>query len=147
MENTLLEIEFIDSDSRGTALKMNDGKIITIGKNAENFYHKLIDLPISYKCQLLNVELNDLASFIKESQISYNSQLISLFGKKWVWKLDSEVYDFSDKETNEDFFNLFLDKKQIVSKLKRNTFHTDQIFRMLDFFKNNEEIKEKELED
>lgn len=146
MENQLLEIEFIDPNSRGTVIKMFDGKNIIIGKNVEDFYKKLIDLPISYKCQLLHLDINQLSSFIKESQNYYNEKVLLNFKKIWIWRIDGEIYNFSDKEINNELFGLFLNKNQIVSKLKRNTFKTDEVFNLINFFENNEDIREQEDE-
>lgn len=143
MKNEILETTYIDSDSRGIVKTMFDGKKITIGKNVEDFFIKLTALPTSYKCQLMNLDINELSDFIKESQNFYNQKLISFFQIKWVWRTDGEIYDFSDKDINNEFFSLFLNKKQIISKLKRNTFNTDEIFQMINFFENNEEIREK----
>lgn len=146
MENEILETTYIDSDSRGIVTTMFDGKKITIGKNVEDFYEKIIALPTSYKCQLMNLDINELSKFIKESQNYYNEKLISLFKKKWIWRIDGETYDFSNKEVSNDFFGLFLDKKQIISKLKRNTFDTVEISLMINFFENNEEVREPDEE-
>ena len=147
MENEILQTEYIDTDSKGIVRTMFDGKKITIGKNVEDFYKRLIDLPTSYKCQLMNLDINELSKFIKESQNYYNEKLISIFKKKWIWRADGEIYDFSDRETNNEFFGLFLDRKQIISKLKRNTFNTHEIFEMINFFGNNEEVREQDEEE
>jgi hypothetical protein len=142
MKNEVLETEYIDTNSKGIVRVMFDGKKITIGKNVEDFYEKLINLPTSYKCQLMNLDINELSKYIKESQNYYNEKLISLFKKKWIWRIDGEIYNFSDREINKEFFDLLLDKKQIISKLNRNTFSTNEIFDMLNFFENNEDIIE-----
>lgn len=144
MENEILETTYIDANSRGIVRTMFDGNKITIGKNVEDFYEKLIGLPVSYKCQLMNLNINELSDFIKESQNYYNEKLISILKKKWIWRIDGEIYNFSDKEINEELLGLFLDKNQIISKLKRNTFNTDKIFQMINFFENNEDIREQE---
>lgn len=111
MENEILETEYIDTNSKGIVRTMFDGKKITIDKNVEDFYEKLIDLPTSYKCQLMNLDINELSKFIKESQNYYNEKLILIFKKKWIWRTDGEIYDFSDRETNNEIFGSFLDKK------------------------------------
>ena len=49
MENEILQTEYIDTDSKGIVRTMFDGKKITIGKNVEDFYKRLIDLPTSDK--------------------------------------------------------------------------------------------------
>lgn len=146
MEDKILETDYIDANSRGIVRTMFDGNKITIGKNVEDFYMKLIDLPISYKCQLMNFNLNELSEFIKESQTYYNEKLISIFKKKWIWRIDGEIYDFKDKEINDQFFGFNLDKNQIISKLKRNTFNTNDLFIMIDFFEDNEDIREQDEE-
>ena len=146
MEDKILETDYIDANSRGIVRTMFDGNKITIGKNVEDFYMKLIDLPICYKCQLMNFNLNELSEFIKESQTYYNEKLISIFKKKWIWRIDGEIYDFKDKEINDQFFGFNLDKNQIISKLKRNTFNTNDLFIMIDFFEDNEDIREQDEE-
>lgn len=142
MSDIILEVEYIDSESGGWVKTMFDGQKIIIGKNVQDFYEKLRDLPASYKCQLLNLEINDLESFIEERQKYYNQNLISEFKKTWIWRIDGEVYNFSDKEINQDLFGVFLNKKQIFGKLKRNSFDSKQIFKLIDFFKDNEDIIE-----
>lgn len=142
MENQILESTSANPNSTGTVRTMLDGKKITIGKNVESFYEKLLNLPVSYRCQLLNLEAKELKAFIKEREKHYNDQLISLFKIKWLWRLDSEKYDFLDKEINEQFFGFYLTKNQILSKLKRKTFELEDVIRMIDFFNDNEEIKE-----
>ena len=47
---------------------------------------------------------------------------------------------------NNDFFGISLDKKQIIGKLKRNTFDTSQVFKMLEFLNDNEDLKEDQLD-
>ena len=142
MENQILESTSANPNSTGTVRTMLDGKKITIGQNVESFYEKLLNLPVSYRCQLLNLEAKELKAFIKEREKHYNDQLISLFKIKWLWRLDSEKYDFLDKEINEQFFGFYLTKNQILSKLKRKTFELEDVIRMIDFFNDNEEIKE-----
>lgn len=142
MENQILESTSADPNSNGTVRTMLDGKKITIGKNVESFYEKLLNLPVSYKCQLLNLDAQELKSFITERENHFNEKLISLFKKKWLWKIDSEKYDFSDKEINEQMFGFYLTKNQILSKLKRNTFDIENVIQMIDFLSYNEDLKE-----
>ncbi|WP_166919856.1 hypothetical protein [Flavobacterium poyangense] len=144
--NEILEVEFIDGEALPVVLKMFDGNTISIGKNVQDFYFKLLELPVSYRCQLLNLDINELQKFIKEHNKYYNQKLINEFNKTWLWCIDSEIYDFHDKEVNNDFFGVLLDKKQIIGKLKRNTFDALAVFRMLDFFENNDDIKEDFIE-
>ena len=145
-QDKLLEVKFIDSNEKPLILEMFDGTKITIGKNVIDFYSKLLNLPVSYRCQILKLDINELQNFIKEHTKHYNQKLILEFNKTWLWRIDSEEYDFLDKEINNDFFGVSLDKKQIIGKLKRNTFETTSVFRMLDFFENNADIKEHYLE-
>lgn len=141
-QDKLLEVEFIDSNEKPLILEMFDGTKITIGKNVIDFYSKLLNLPISYRCQLLNLDIKELQEYIKEHTKHYNKQLILEFNKTWLWRIDDEKYDFLDKELNNDFFGISLDKKQIIGKLKRNTFEVSQVMKMLDYFKDNEDLKE-----
>ncbi|MDR6844480.1 hypothetical protein [Flavobacterium granuli] len=141
-EVKILEVEHIDMDGRDVEIEMLDGNVVRIGKNVQDFYFKLLKLPVGYRCKILQLNIDELQNFIKEHTKYYNQKLISEFKKKWVWLIDSEVYDFSDKEINEEFFGVSLDKKQILGKLKRNSFDTTQVFKMLDFFKENDDIKE-----
>ena len=138
----LLEVEFIDPEAHPLIIKMFDGTKITIGKNVQDFYQKLLQLPVEHRCQLLKLDINELQKFIKVQTQYYNEKLIFELNKIWLWKLDSEVYDFSDKDVNNDFFGLSLDKKQIIGKLKRNTFEVSQVLKMLDFLENNQDLKE-----
>ena len=140
-ENKLLEVEDIGSDDKPLILEMFDGTKITIGKNVLDFYSKLLNLKVSHRCQILNLDINQLQEYIKEHTKFYNQKLISEFNKTWLWRIDSEEYDFSDKETNFLFFGISLDKKQIIGKLKRNTFETLQVLKMCEFFQDNEDLK------
>jgi len=140
----VLETEFLNPDAKMIYKTMFDGTKYKIGTNVQDFYFKLINLPISHRCQLLNLNIKDLENFIVEHRTNYNEKALSEFKKVWLWKLDSEVYDFSDTDTNNEFFGLELTKKQIVSKLKRNTLSTDEVFRILEFFKDNNDVFEKE---
>lgn len=142
MADLTLEVEYIDPDDTPIVLKMFDETKITIGKNVKDFYLKLLKLPIDYPCQILKLDINELEKFIKEHQKHYNQKLISEFNKTWLWRLDGEVYNFQDKETNEMCFGLFLNKRQIISKLKRNTFNVSEVFKMLEYFKDNDDLKE-----
>lgn len=142
MENQILQSESANPDSTGTVRTMLDGNKITIGKNVEDFYEKLLNLPVSYRCQLLNLEAKELKAFIKEREEYYNEKLISLFKMKWFWRLDSEKYDFLDKDINEQFFGFYLTKNQILNKLKRKTFELEDVIKMIEFFNNNDELKE-----
>ena len=143
----ILEVEHIDREAPPLILKMFDGTNITIGKNVQDFYFKILTLPVSYRCQILNLDINELQKFIKEHSKFYNQKLIIELNKIWLWRIDSEVYDFSDKEINNDLFGILLDKKQIIGKLKRNTFEMEGVFRMLDYLKDNDEIIESVVED
>ncbi|MBS7231710.1 hypothetical protein KHA90_11800 [Flavobacterium psychroterrae] len=141
-----LEVEYIDGEGRPVTLKMFDGTKISIGKNVQDFYFKLLELPVSHRCQILNLDINELQKFIKEHTKFYNEKLISEFNKVWLWTLTDDLCDFHDKEINNELFEVALNKKQIIGKLKRNTFDTFEVFKMLDFFKNHDEIKEHYLE-
>lgn len=141
-KNKTLEVEFIDPEAHPFIIEMMDGTKITIGKNVQDFYYKLLELPTKYKCQLLKLDINDLQKFIKQQTEYYNKKLISEFNKTWLWRLDNEVYDFSDKDTNYDFFGVLLDKKQIIGRLKRNTFEGSLVLKMLNFFECNDDLKE-----
>jgi len=145
-ENKTLEVEFIDPEAHPLIIKMFDGTKITIGKNVQDFYKKLLELPLEHRCQLLKLDINELQKFIKTQTKYYNEKLICEFNKTWLWRLDDEVYDFSDKDVNNDFFGISLDKKQIIGKLKRNTFDTSQVFKMLEFLNDNEDLKEDQLD-
>lgn len=146
-EEKILEVEFIGSNDRPLVLNMFDGTKIIIGKNVLDFYSKLLELPVSHRCQILNLDINELENFIKEHTEYYNQKLIIELNKTWLWLIDGEVYDFKNKEVNYEFFGVSLDKKQIKGKLKRNTFDTSEVFRMLNFFKDNEDIKEYYVEE
>ncbi len=141
-EDKVLEVEFIDPEGHPLVLKMFDGTKITIGKNVQDFYSKLLNLPVGHRCQLLNLDINELQKFIKEHTQHYNQKLIFEFNKTWLWRIDGEVYDFNDKEINEQFFGISLDKKQIIGKLKRNSFDPSLVLKILDFLKDNEDIIE-----
>lgn len=146
-EETTLEVEYIDPDGRPIYIELFDGRKITIGKNVQDFYLKLLTLTVSERCQILKLNINELQNFIKEHTNFYNKKLISEFKKTWLWTIDSEIYDFSDKGTNEDLLGITLDKKQIIGKLKRNTFDAVTVFNMLKFFEKNDHLKEYYLEE
>ena len=141
-KDKLLEVEFIDRNDKPLIKKMFDGTKITIGRNAQDFYSKILNLPISHRCQILNLDIKELQEYIKEHTKQYNQKLILEFNKTWLWRLDGEEYDFLDKELNNEFFGVSLDKKQIIGKLKRNTFEASQVMKMLDYFNDNEDLKE-----
>jgi hypothetical protein len=137
-----LEVEFIDPEAHPLIIEMMDGTKITIGKNVQDFYYKLLELPTEYKCQLLKLDINDLQKFIKEQTQYYNQKLIAELNKTWLWRLDNEVYNFSDKDVNNDFFGVLLDKKQIIGRLKRNSFEGSHVLEMLKFFECNDDLKQ-----
>lgn len=141
-EDKTLQVEFIDSEAHPLVIIMFDGTKITIGKNVQDFYFKLLQLPIEHRCQILELDILELQKFIKSHTKHYNQKLINELTKTWIWRIDGEEYDFNDKEINEQFFGILLDKKQIIGKLKRNSFDPSQVLKILDFLKDNEDIIE-----
>lgn len=141
-DNQVLEIEWIDRDRLPLNLVMMDGKKYTIGVNVRDFYSKLLSLPAAHRCEILQVKPMEIIEYVDYFKKNTFENLLLLLNSKWYWRMDDEICDFSDAELNENLFQISLTKKQIIAKIKRKTFDVSEALKIIEWFSNQDEIKD-----
>lgn len=133
-------IETRGAEDHGMRVKFRDNTSIYIGRFDTDFFNQLRELPAYKKIQLMDVSDLEVIDYIYSRRKEMTDELLICFSIKWYWKETGQEVKFNDRDLNDEYFEYPYPKAYINKKLRSNSVATEDLVRMLYFFKESDEV-------